>query len=102
HERRAVQCNLKRKMPEQRRLATAYDFTHDLAELVLQRVQITTDGLKSRLEMKEACCEETVPGAVYRAHGGRSDSDSRPYGEMGGGGHFRRQQPFRWRVRLCL
>jgi transposase-like protein len=29
-----------------RDLATAYDFTHDVAERVSQRVQITTDGLK--------------------------------------------------------
>jgi hypothetical protein len=47
-------------------LATAYDFTHDLAERVSQRVQITTDGLKVYLEAVESAFWEDVDYAVLQ------------------------------------
>jgi IS1 family transposase len=49
-----------------RDLATAYDFTHDLAERVSQRVQITTDGLKVYLEAIESAFWEDVDYAVLQ------------------------------------
>jgi hypothetical protein len=47
-----------------RDLTTAYDFTHDLAERVSQRVQITTDGLTVYLEAVESAFYEDVDYAV--------------------------------------
>ena len=47
-----------------RDLATAYDFTHDLAERVSQR--ITTDGLKVYLDAVETAFWEDVDYAVLQ------------------------------------
>jgi IS1 family transposase len=60
-----------------RDLATAYDFTHDLAERVSQRVQITTDGLKVYLEAVESAFWEDVDYAVLqKVYGQSSDPDA--------------------------
>jgi hypothetical protein len=48
------------------RLGTASDFTHDLADRVSQRVQITTDGLKVYLEAVESAFYEDVDYAVLQ------------------------------------
>jgi len=49
-----------------RDLATAYDFTHDLAERVSRRIQITTDGLRVYLEAVESAFYEDVDYAVLQ------------------------------------
>jgi IS1 family transposase len=60
-----------------RDLATAYDFTHDLAERVSQRVQITTDGLKVYLEAVESAFWEDVDYAVLqKIYGSDMDVDA--------------------------
>jgi IS1 family transposase len=58
-----------------RDLATAYDFTHDLAERVSQRVQITTDGLRVYLEAVESAFFEDVDYAVLQKVYGAGDGE---------------------------
>ena len=61
-----------------RDLATAYDFTHDLAERVSQRVQITTDGLHVYLEAVESAFWEDVDYAMLqKVYGNASDGRER-------------------------
>jgi IS1 family transposase len=61
-----------------RDLATAYDFTHDLAERVSQRVQITTDGLRVYLEAVESAFWEDVDYAVLqKIYGSDAESERR-------------------------
>jgi len=43
-----------------RDLATAYDFTHDLAERLVNRVQLTTDGFSVYLEAIENAFNEDI------------------------------------------
>ena len=62
-----------------RDLATAYDFTHDLAERVSQRVQITTDGLKVYLEAVESAFWEDVDYAVLQKVYGSDQEAERRY-----------------------
>lgn len=62
-----------------RDLATAYDFTHDLAERVSQRVQITTDGLKVYLEAVESAFWEDVDYAVLQKVYGNDLDAARRY-----------------------
>src|SRR2546425_11450829 len=63
-----------------RDLATAYDFTHDLAERVSQRVQITTDGLKVYLEAVESAFYEDVDYAVLqKIYGADQETPSHRY-----------------------
>ncbi len=49
-----------------RDLATAYDFTHDLAERLKNRVQITTDGFKVYLEAVESAFNEEIDYAMLQ------------------------------------
>jgi IS1 family transposase len=61
-----------------RDLATAYDFTHDLAERVSQRIQITTDGLRVYLEAVESAFYEDVDYAVlHKIYGNDIDAARR-------------------------
>jgi IS1 family transposase len=62
-----------------RDLATAYDFTHDLADRVSQRVQITTDGLKVYLEAVESAFYEDVDYAVLQKVYGNDLEAARRY-----------------------
>jgi IS1 family transposase len=62
-----------------RDLATAYDFTHDLAERVSRRVQITTDGLKVYLEAVESAFFEDVDYAVLQKIYGNDMDAARRY-----------------------
>ena len=62
-----------------RDLATAYDFTHDLAERVSQRVQITTDGLRVSLEAVESAFWEDVDYAVLQKVYGNDMDAARRY-----------------------
>ena len=62
-----------------RDLATAYDFTHDLADRVSQRVQITTDGLRVYLEAIESAFYEDVDYAVLQKVYGNDVDGARRY-----------------------
>ena len=62
-----------------RDLATAYDFTHDVAESVSQRVQITTDGLKVYLEAIESAFYEDVGYALLQKVYGSDQESERRY-----------------------
>lgn len=62
-----------------RDLATAYDFTHDLADRISQRVQITTDGLKVYLEAVESAFYEDVDYAVLQKIYGNDMESERRY-----------------------
>jgi hypothetical protein len=57
-----------------RTLGTAYDFMHDLAERLVNRVQLTTDGHRVYLEAVESAFNEDIDYAmlskIYRASGG--------------------------------
>jgi IS1 family transposase len=60
-----------------RNLATAYDFTHDLAARVSQRVQITTDGLKVYLEPASAFYEDVDYAVLQKVYGHELESERR-------------------------
>jgi IS1 family transposase len=62
-----------------RDLATAYDFTHDLAERVSQRIQITTDGLRVYPEAVESAFFEDVDYAVLQKIYGNDMDAARRY-----------------------
>jgi len=55
-----------------RTLATAYDFMHDLADRIANRIQLTTDGYKVYLEAVESAFNEEVDYSmlhkVYRSN----------------------------------
>jgi hypothetical protein len=61
------------------RRTTAYDFTHDLAERVSQRVQITTDGLRVYLEAVESAFYKDVDYAVLQKVYGNDVDAARRY-----------------------
>lgn len=61
-----------------RDLATAYDFTHDLADRLKNRVQITTDGFKVYLEAVESAFNEEVDYAMLqKVYGADPDAERR-------------------------
>jgi IS1 family transposase len=63
----------------QRDLATAYDFTHDVADRLKHRVQVTTDGFKVYLEAIESAFNEDVDYATLQKVYGADQQDEKRY-----------------------
>ena len=61
-----------------RTLATAYDFMHDVAERILNRIQLTTDGHRVYLEAVESAfgldIDYAMLNKVYRANPEETDT----------------------------
>lgn len=60
-----------------RDLATAYDFTHDIAERVSQPIQITTDGLRVYLEAVESAFPDADYAVLQKIYGNDMDAARR-------------------------
>ena len=80
-----------------RDLATAYDYMHDLAGRLKNRVQLTTDGFKVYLEAVESAFYPDVDYAMLQKVRGRPRAaaplQSRQGAEHQYGGHNRQHQP---------
>jgi IS1 family transposase len=62
-----------------RDLATAYDFTHDLADRLRNRVQLTTDGFRVYLEAVENAFGMDIDYAVLQKVYGADQQDDKRY-----------------------